>query len=49
MGAIAHIGDTIHRLGEPVEALAGFQPAKAMVCIFVIIIELSPTDVAVGF
>ncbi|KAF5330933.1 hypothetical protein D9619_005388 [Psilocybe cf. subviscida] len=27
----AHIGDTIHRLGEAVEPMAGFQPAKAMV------------------
>ncbi|KAF5381035.1 hypothetical protein D9615_004155 [Tricholomella constricta] len=27
----AHIGDTIHRVGEPVEPLPGFQPAKAMV------------------
>ncbi|KAF8077727.1 translation factor GUF1, mitochondrial [Lyophyllum atratum] len=27
----AHIGDTIYRVGEPVEPLPGFQPAKAMV------------------
>ncbi|KAG5645058.1 Translation factor guf1 mitochondrial [Asterophora parasitica] len=27
----AHIGDTLYRLGEPVEPLPGFQPAKAMV------------------
>ncbi|KAH0583623.1 Translation factor guf1 mitochondrial [Termitomyces sp. 'cryptogamus'] len=27
----AHIGDTLHRVGEPVEPLPGFQPAKAMV------------------
>ncbi|GLB34728.1 putative promotes mitochondrial protein synthesis [Lyophyllum shimeji] len=27
----AHIGDTIHRVGESVEPLPGFQPAKAMV------------------
>ncbi|KAG2020059.1 Guf1 protein [Coprinopsis cinerea AmutBmut pab1-1] len=27
----AHVGDTLHRLGEKVEPLAGFQPAKAMV------------------
>lgn len=27
----AHIGDTIHRVGETVEPMAGFQPAKAMV------------------
>ncbi|KAF9558033.1 GTP-binding protein lepa [Agrocybe pediades] len=27
----AHIGDTIHRVGEVVEPMAGFQPAKAMV------------------
>ncbi|PPQ64103.1 hypothetical protein CVT24_008920 [Panaeolus cyanescens] len=27
----AHIGDTIHRVGEAVEPMAGFQPAKAMV------------------
>lgn len=30
-GIIAHIGDTLHRLGSEVEPLAGFQPAKAMV------------------
>jgi translation elongation factor EF-4 len=28
----AHIGDTIHRVGEIVEPMAGFQPTKAMVC-----------------
>ncbi|KII89122.1 hypothetical protein PLICRDRAFT_687550 [Plicaturopsis crispa FD-325 SS-3] len=27
----AHIGDTLHRLGEPVEPMAGFKPTKAMV------------------
>ncbi|CAA7271490.1 unnamed protein product [Cyclocybe aegerita] len=27
----AHIGDTLHRVGEAVEPMAGFQPAKAMV------------------
>ncbi|KAG6865923.1 Translation factor guf1 mitochondrial [Blastosporella zonata] len=27
----AHIGDTMYRVGEPVEPLPGFQPAKAMV------------------
>jgi len=27
----AHIGDTIHRVGEIVEPMAGFQPTKAMV------------------
>ncbi|PPQ99995.1 hypothetical protein CVT26_009277 [Gymnopilus dilepis] len=27
----AHIGDTLHRVGEVVEPMAGFQPAKAMV------------------
>ncbi|KAI0306413.1 GTP-binding protein lepa [Multifurca ochricompacta] len=27
----AHIGDTLHRVGEVVEPLPGFQPAKAMV------------------
>ncbi|KAG6855958.1 Translation factor guf1 mitochondrial [Tephrocybe sp. NHM501043] len=27
----AHIGDTMHRVGVPVEPLPGFQPAKAMV------------------
>ncbi|KAH9483887.1 Translation factor guf1 mitochondrial [Psilocybe cubensis] len=27
----AHIGDTIHRVGETVEPMAGFQPTKAMV------------------
>ena len=28
---LAHIGDTIHRVGESVKPLAGFQPAKPMV------------------
>ncbi|KAG5654114.1 Translation factor guf1 mitochondrial [Sphagnurus paluster] len=28
---VAHIGDTIHRVGESVEPLPGFKPAKAMV------------------
>ncbi|KAK7467364.1 Translation factor guf1 mitochondrial [Stygiomarasmius scandens] len=27
----AHIGDTLHRVGEPVEPLPGFKPSKAMV------------------
>ncbi|KAF9469277.1 translation factor GUF1, mitochondrial [Collybia nuda] len=27
----AHIGDTLHRVGQPVEPMPGFQPAKAMV------------------
>ncbi|EED79311.1 predicted protein [Postia placenta Mad-698-R] len=27
----AHIGDTLHRVGEPVEPMPGFKPAKAMV------------------
>lgn len=27
----AHIGDTIHRTGEPVEPMVAFQPTKAMV------------------
>lgn len=27
----AHIGDTLHRVGEEVEPMPGFQPAKAMV------------------
>jgi len=27
----AHIGDTLHRVGDPVEPMPGFQPAKAMV------------------
>lgn len=29
----AHIGDTIHRVGEPVEPMVGFQPTKAMVSV----------------
>lgn len=29
--SIAHIGDTLHRVGESVAAMTGFQPAKAMV------------------
>ncbi|KAL9715366.1 Translation factor guf1 mitochondrial [Leucoagaricus gongylophorus] len=27
----AHIGDTLHRLGSPVDPMAGFKPSKAMV------------------
>ena len=27
----AHIGDTLHRVGNPVEPMPGFKPAKAMV------------------
>ncbi|KAF5373944.1 hypothetical protein D9758_000732 [Tetrapyrgos nigripes] len=27
----AHIGDTLHRVGEPVEPMPGFKPSKAMV------------------
>ncbi|KAF8627728.1 hypothetical protein AX15_004272 [Amanita polypyramis BW_CC] len=27
----AHIGDTLHRVGQPVEPMPGFQPTKAMV------------------
>jgi len=27
----AHIGDTLHHVGDPVEPMPGFQPAKAMV------------------
>jgi len=27
----AHIGDTIFRVGEPVDPMPGFQPTKAMV------------------
>ncbi|PFH54152.1 hypothetical protein AMATHDRAFT_135267 [Amanita thiersii Skay4041] len=27
----AHIGDTLHRVGQPVEPMPGFQPMKAMV------------------
>ncbi|CAL1705284.1 unnamed protein product [Somion occarium] len=27
----AHIGDTLHRVGSPVESMPGFKPAKAMV------------------
>lgn len=29
--AEAHVGDTLHRVGEPVEALQGFTLSKAMV------------------
>lgn len=28
---VAHIGDTFHRVGVPVDPLPGFRPAKAMV------------------
>ncbi len=31
MKTAAHIGDTLHRVGEVVESMPGFQPAKAMV------------------
>ena len=31
-GAAAHIGDTLHHIGDSVEPMPGFQPAKAMVC-----------------
>lgn len=27
----AHIGDTLHRVGAPVDAMPGFKPSKAMV------------------
>lgn len=27
----AHIGDTLHRVGSPVDPMPGFKPAKAMV------------------
>jgi translation factor GUF1, mitochondrial len=30
--SLAHIGDTLHRVGAPVEPMPGFKPAKAMVC-----------------
>jgi translation elongation factor EF-4 len=29
--AEAHIGDTLHLQGAPVESMPGFKPAKAMV------------------
>ncbi len=32
VGVPAHVGDTLHRVGYPVEPMPGFQPAKAMVC-----------------
>ena len=35
----AHIGDTIHRVGEIVEPMAGFKPAKAMVCSYFIFLH----------
>lgn len=28
---LAHIGDTFHRVGQQVEPMPGFKPAKAMV------------------
>lgn len=28
---LAHIGDTLHRHGTPVEPMPGFKPSKAMV------------------
>jgi translation elongation factor EF-4 len=33
----AHIGDTLHRIGEPVDPIPGFKPAKAMVGVGIII------------
>ena len=27
----AHVGDTFHRVGHPVDPMPGFKPAKAMV------------------
>lgn len=30
---VAHIGDTLHRVGEPVPPMPGFKPSKAMVCL----------------
>ena len=39
----AHIGDTIHRVGEIVEPMAGFQPTKAMVC-FCFILRIAIVD-----
>lgn len=33
----AHIGDTLHRVGESVEPMAGFHPTKAMVSFFVLL------------
>lgn len=30
---VAHIGDTIHRVGEIIEPMTGFQPTKAMVSV----------------
>ena len=29
--SVAHVGDTLHRVGEKVELMPGFKPAKAMV------------------
>ena len=34
MKTAARIGDTLHRVGEEVEPMPGFQLAKAMVCSF---------------
>lgn len=31
MSNLAHIGDTLHRVGAPVDPMPGFKPAKAMV------------------
>ena len=38
----AHIGDTLHRIGEPVDPIPGFKPAKAMVGVGIIISRVFP-------
>lgn len=37
---LAHIGDTLFRVGEPVNPMPGFQPTKAMVSVFHILIDV---------
>lgn len=32
----AYIGDTLHRIGVPVDPMPGFKPAKAMVRVYVL-------------
>ena len=43
---LAHIGDTLHRVGAPVDPMPGFKPAKAMVCICFYVLPFCADSVA---
>ena len=48
---LAHIGDTLHKVGALVEPMPGFKPAKAMVCaapLSPLILVLKATQVYAG-